>query len=186
MLQRALRALRKIGLGAPVKRHRKMRTRASLASALADFEKWRCENPGLPAWHAYAPDREVLSGKQANSTIGTCPKGKPFQESGLNEFNKLLALGLKADDICVDYGCGTLRVGQHVIRYIGPGCYWGFDIHGAYLEAGRNLMDGALIAEKRPHLRVISANTVTECASHQPSFVFFKQSDAARSPRRSE
>jgi len=54
--------------------------------------------------------------------------------SGRWAFSQLLSEGLKPDDVLVDYGCGTLRMGLHAIRYLAPGNYWGLDINEKVLK----------------------------------------------------
>ena len=92
--------------------------------------------------------------------------------SGKGFIEKLLALGLKPDDTCVDYGCGTLRLGIHAINYLQPGAYWGMDISEFLLEEGRRLIGDGLWVKKQPHLRVISAESVAEAAAAKPTMLF--------------
>jgi hypothetical protein len=78
--------------------------------------------------------------------------------------------GLKPQDTCVDYGCGTLRVGIHLIDYLNPGCYWGLEISDFLLREGRKLI-GDLSVEKRPNLRVISCQSIAEVAAMKPAML---------------
>ena len=100
--------------------------------------------------------------------------GKPRadESAGLGIFKMLKAFGLSEDAVCVDYGCGTLRVGLHAMRFLAPGAYWGLDISAFFLDQGRKLAGEKLIAEKKPNLRPISPATIAEAASHKPSIVF--------------
>src|SRR4029079_10091796 len=41
---------------------------------------------------------------------------------------RLLTYGIVPEERFVDYGCGTLRMGVHAIRFLERGRYWGFDI----------------------------------------------------------
>jgi SAM-dependent methyltransferase len=80
-------------------------------------------------------------------------------------------LGIRPDEVCVDYGCGTLRMGMHVIRFLNRGCYWGLDIDPDLLDQGRRLL-GPQLEIKAPVLRVISPATVREAASAKPTLLF--------------
>ena len=70
----------------------------------------------------------------------------------------------------MDYGCGTLRMGVHAIRFLERGRYWGFDIDQALLDEGARLI-GPEMEKKAPNLRVISASTVREAADAKPAFL---------------
>jgi predicted TPR repeat methyltransferase len=87
-------------------------------------------------------------------------------------YKRLLNNGLKPGDTCVDYGCGTLRVGQHIIDYLVPRAYWGLDISQYLLDEGRKLIGEQLWAEKEPQLRIISRESVAEAASAKPDMMF--------------
>jgi hypothetical protein len=95
-----------------------------------------------------------------------------FEESGEKRFRSIVRAGLKPDDIYVDYGCGTLRVGLHAINYLNPGNYWGMDIAETLLETGRDLIGETLMAEKKPNLRVITPEAVAEVAAQKPQLLF--------------
>src|SRR4029077_514861 len=79
--------------------------------------------------------------------------------------------GLSPDTVCVDYGCGTLRVGVHVIKYLRRATYWGLDIDEAFLDKGRELIGTQTDMEKAPQLRVISPASLAEVATAKPSFL---------------
>jgi len=90
----------------------------------------------------------------------------------MGAFNLLTKNGLTEDSVCVDYGCGTLRIGVHAIKYLERDAYWGFDLDEAFLDKGRELIGAQLYAEKAPHLRVISPASITEAAAAKPTFLF--------------
>jgi hypothetical protein len=62
-------------------------------------------------------------------------------------------------------------VGIHLINYLKPGNYWGFDAESV-LREGANLIGEHLIAEKIPHLRVISPESVAEVAAQKPCLIY--------------
>jgi cyclopropane fatty-acyl-phospholipid synthase-like methyltransferase len=71
----------------------------------------------------------------------------------------------------VDYGCGSLRLGRHLIKYLAPGNFWGLDITRRFIQEGLDVIDPAVLADKKPHLLVISAPVVEEVRRHRPEFV---------------
>jgi hypothetical protein len=98
-------------------------------------------------------------------------RDREFGVSGFNLFQTLVQFGLKPEDVCVDYGCGTLRIGIHLIRYLKPGGYWGMDVSEFFLDEGRRLLDELLLHEKRPNLRLISGASIAEAAAASPRMV---------------
>lgn len=68
----------------------------------------------------------------------------------------LVAQGLKPDHTLLDLGCGGFRAGVHLIGYLDPGNYYGFDINGDLMEAGyeRELNDDQRSRVPMENLRV--------------------------------
>ena len=130
------------------------------------FEEWRRQNPSKPFKEFFAErvERKLRDGRP-HPTLGGNLCRKEHGTSGRGYFKRLVKIGLKPDDVCVDYGCGTLRLGIHAINYLEPGAYWGMDVSEFLLEEGRRLIGDRLTAEKQPHLRVISADSVAEVAA---------------------
>lgn len=72
--------------------------------------------------------------------------------SSLWSFRMLMRQGLRKQDVLVDYGCGTMRIGIHAVRYLGKGAYWGLDVSETQLEEARLRVGPRLLAKKRPHI----------------------------------
>lgn len=66
--------------------------------------------------------------------------GGHWEELGQLQFNFLLQNGLKPHHSLLDIGCGTLRGGRHLIRYLEAGRYTGIDISAGALAYGRKLL----------------------------------------------
>ena len=137
------------------------------------FQEWLKRNPSkqFKDYFAETVKSKLESGK-GHATLGGRLLFDDYKVSGQGFFNRLLECGLKPGDACVDYGCGTLRVGLHVISYLGPGSYWGLDIADFLLDEGRKLIGDELWAEKRPQLRVISPQAVAEASAAKPAMLF--------------
>lgn len=150
------------------------RSTAEQSDLSYSFKQWQTLNPGQPFSAFYAQQAEVrIKAGEPHSTLGDKLKGgEPFESAGLRIFGMLKAFGLSEDAVCVDYGCGTLRIGLHAIRFLAPGAYWGLDVSGFFLDQGRKLVGEKLIAEKQPNLRLISPETLAEATSHKPNIVF--------------
>ena len=110
---------------------------------------------------------------RAHPTLGSkLTIGDP-SESGRRTFDLLVSrYHIESGDVCVEYGCGTLRVGRHAIAYLEPGHYWGLDIAQSFLDGGLALIDADVAAQKMPNLRVISELSVAETAAAKPKFLY--------------
>jgi hypothetical protein len=132
----------------------------------SNFEEWQSRNPSKPFKDFFAESvSSKLAGGKTHASLGGNLLRGTFGRSGSKSFRRLTENGLKTSDTCVDYGCGTLRIGIHAINYLGPGRYWGMDISDTLLKEGRALIGETLWEEKHPHLRVISAESVAEVAA---------------------
>lgn len=148
------------------------------------FRKWREDEPDAPYGKFYT--RQI---------VGKLHKGKPhttlggrgflkagtdpvawdqasFARRGVNKWQEIIALGLQPEMRCVDYGCGSLRLGQHAMRYLDAGNYYGLDVTDAFINAGLELVDPNLLRDKAPRFGTISAATLQEVREWKPDFIF--------------
>jgi SAM-dependent methyltransferase len=110
---------------------------------------------------------------RAHPTLGPNLSRESFGVSGQKTFPVLARrYSIGPDDTCVDYGCGTLRVGIHAIEYLNPCRYWGMDISELLLAQGAELIGSDLARRKSPNLRVISPASLAEAAAAKPKLVF--------------
>jgi len=77
-----------------------------------------------------------LTGEQVDKNIHRDCVGGMWDELGRLQFDFLIAEGLKPDMKFLDIGCGCLRGGVHLIRFLQPGNYFGLDINESLLQAG--------------------------------------------------
>ena len=145
----------------------KIFSRAKLAVQNYQFKLWQLRNPGatFKDYFAKIAKSDLARGRE-HPTLGV-----KIGTAGQWKIQGLVKYGLKPDDVCVDYGCGTLRMGVRAIRFLNRGCYWGLDIDQGLLDEGTRLI-GPELESKAPHLRVISPATVREAAEANPAFLF--------------
>jgi hypothetical protein len=140
----------------------------------AQYRLWKRRNQSasFKDYFAELAQKNIQSGR-THPTLGDNLAGEKFGVSGHQTFMLLTRrYGIQPGDICVDYGCGTLRVGVHAIEYLDPGCYWGLDISDFLLNEGRKLIGPSLEHSKAPNLRVISESSLREAVAAHPKLVF--------------
>lgn len=82
-----------------------------------------------------------------------------------------ISLGLQPHHVMVDYGCGSLRVGRHLVDYLEANKYWGLDVTDRFFDDGLALMDKQVKCCKRPQCRVINADSLAEVRAQRPDFI---------------
>lgn len=82
--------------------------------------------------------------------------GGLWDEIGCLQFEFLVARGLMPHHRLVDMGCGALRAGVHLVRYLEPGHYFGTDLNASLLEAGYEMeLRPAGLAERLPRSNLV-------------------------------
>jgi cyclopropane fatty-acyl-phospholipid synthase-like methyltransferase len=109
----------------------------------------------------------------SNNVAGTVPlhDTKSFASRGRELFEAIRALGLEPSHSVVDYGCGSLRVGQHFIRFLDSRNYIGLDVTDRFYLDGLSMLDRELLEAKQPGCEVISQRSLAATASRDPDFV---------------
>lgn len=65
------------------------------------------------------------------------------------------AQGLGSTDFCIEYGCGSLRIGEPIMRRLEPGHYIGLDVTDRFWENGIRRLGDAFVETYRPRLQRI-------------------------------
>ena len=94
--------------------------------------------------------REVAS-KLAGEGIFTGGPPELFESAGRLQLVTLLYEGLCPESRVLDVGCGCLRAGYWLIRFLDPDCYCGIESNQSMLDKGKEyLLDPELTRVKRP------------------------------------
>jgi hypothetical protein len=72
----------------------------------------------------------------------------------------------------IEYGCGSLRIGGHFVRFLEPGNFYGFDVIDGFFEMGKKLIGADLLAAKRPRLAVIAPDAIADAAAFGADHIF--------------
>lgn len=76
---------------------------------------------------------------------------RTFEDAGRRQFVSLLQAGLRPESRVLDLGCGVLRVGYWLIRFLEPDRYRGIEPVRDRVECGlRYILDPDEVARKRP------------------------------------
>lgn len=125
----------------------------------------RKKNPNL-TYAQYQTDMELASIRKGNDHATLGPKLRKYAnwwEAGTTTFNRIQRLAaLRADHKLLDYGCGSLRIGGHFIRFLNPDAYLGLDVTSGFFEMGQELLGREMMAEKRPRFAVISEEALRD------------------------
>lgn len=148
------------------------------------YRRWKSANPNGTFADFYVADAEEKIRKgRSHATLGvrSWAQGRAgpvewdqstFPQRGGENWQQFVELGLQPSMRCVDYGCGSLRLGQHAIRYLNDGNYWGIDISDAFYCEGLKLLRADLLAQKRPRFGVIADPLLAEIRAWAPDFIF--------------
>lgn len=149
------------------------------------FRSWKRRNPGRPFSDFYVDEvAATLDKGKGHPTLGArgfVPASplavewtyESFASRGERQWNYYARVtALSPDARCVDFGCGSLRIGQHAIRQLYPGNYWGLDVTDAFVKTGLNLIDPALLETKRPNFSIIADDSIEVVRAWQPKALF--------------
>ncbi|MEO8327223.1 MAG: hypothetical protein ABI618_15335 [Nitrospirota bacterium] len=93
------------------------------------------------------------------------------QQHGRFAFMQIVELGLQPHHVCVDYGCGSLRVGQHLIGYLQPNRYWGLEVTDRFFQNGLDQLQDGIHQAKTPHLGIIQEPLLQRVALLKPDYL---------------
>jgi len=72
-----------------------------------------------------------------------------FTKVGRYTLESLQRCGMTPDSNLIDIGCGALRLGYWLVRYLGPGRYFGLEPSKRYVEIGLRIAIGPELAEEK-------------------------------------
>ena len=132
-----------------------------LARAEGRFAAWQRKNPDGDHGDYYA---EVIAGRigEGRAHGSLAPDQSQLDEwlvFGREKQQFLIERGLLPEHVVVDFGCGSLRLGIHLMEYLHYGHYWGLDVTRTFIDIGMDLIGADRIAERAPHLYSIDAGS---------------------------
>ena len=98
-----------------------------------------------------------LSSNKNHPTLGV-----NIRENGLGLYKHITnRFNIKKNSIILDYGCGSLRLGQHFIKYLNKENYIGLDITDHFYNLGKKRIDIKLLKIKQPIFDIISDESLS-------------------------
>ena len=97
--------------------------------------------------------------------------GGGWNETGPMQLERLKRYGMRPEHTLFDFGCGTLRGGQHLITYLNPNNYFGNDISAEILNEARKLIKKQELDVKNPHLFLTNNLLFDEVAGKQFDYI---------------
>ena len=161
-------------MGAPID------DKADIEAFDAKVAKWIEDNPNkrFSDYSEHMLARHLELGR-AHASLGTnLNSGKDWTADGKAPFKALCDFltsstnmeTLPRNFIVCDYGCGTLRLGWHLMQHLYMGGYCGLDLSDRIIDFGRRECE-SLIAEKAPLLGSFK-DTLPQAAALNPDLVF--------------
>jgi SAM-dependent methyltransferase len=143
------------------------RSQRSFVTLQKAFEEAKKRNPKL-SFSQFNAARVLSKIQRGEATAQLGPKllrEGEWWEAGRSSFEMYRSkFSIAPNSRVIDYGCGTLRIGGHFIRYLDPNCYFGLELLQEFTEIGRNLIGEALVREKSPRFGVINNEADIEAA----------------------
>lgn len=173
--------------------HRRLVSKTVLRSPVANrfstwladrrYRRWQRAHPGQPFSDYYVDHvRGTIDEGKSHPTLGKIGfygdvgtdvawDRQSFASRGRGNWAIYRNAGLTHDMKLVDFGCGSLRLGQHAIAFLEANRYWGLDVAPTFIDQGLDLIDPALVADKRPRLSVIDDKTIEDVRAWRPDFI---------------
>jgi SAM-dependent methyltransferase len=104
------------------------------------------------AYYGAVVDDLVVQGKA--TAVGNVDS-RGWRQIGKLQFDFLKLHGLQPQDRILEIGCGNLRAGWHLIRYLEPGNYYGIDISQQVLFAAQQTVIDRGLMDRRPYLVLV-------------------------------
>lgn len=137
------------------------------------YARWLAVHPDGSYAQFYVEEtrRQIDAGMMTYSNIGLDVDVGFMKKRAQGILEAFRRAGCQPHHVVVDYGCGSLWIGEAFMDYLDPGNYVGLDVtDGFYAEALTRFPEG-YIAVRRPMLRVISQDSLREVRDRRPDFV---------------
>lgn len=138
------------------------------------FARWLADNPGGTYGQFYAADaRRRIDAGAAHVTLGVTSVDRDEAAARAQRvLGDLKRAGCRPEHVVVDYGCGSLWIGEAFMDYLEPGNYVGLDVSDVFFAEGLARLPAEFVARKRPSVRVIDDVALRDVQARKPDFIF--------------
>ncbi|QQE11249.1 class I SAM-dependent methyltransferase [Planctomycetota bacterium] len=142
--------------------------------SIKTFKQWQQDNPEgtFDQYYVYRVTEKLKIRDGDHPTLTLASTIKNDETSGESIFRFLIEHGLKSHHRVVDYGCGSLRVGRHLIPFLEPRSYYGLDVTDTFYSAGLVQIDSQIVAKRQPQLDLVDGNLVDQLQEDPPDYIF--------------
>jgi len=110
--------------------------------------------------------RHLAEGR-VHRTLGSNPEA-----DDLEDLNALISMGLQRFHRVVDFGCGSLRLGRHLISFLDQGYYWGLDVTDKFFTIGLDhWCPNRIRLPSHARFNVLSPSAIAAAAEIAPDIV---------------
>ena len=136
---------------------RDLRDRRNFRAWQAALAGWRAAHPGgdCAQFYAWYARERLRTGRHLPQTLGSHVNQRFQRRRALAMRELLVGLGLRPGHAVLDYGCGSLWIGEALIEYLDAGRYIGLDVVEDFWREALDRLDPALVAAKRPNLGLL-------------------------------
>jgi hypothetical protein len=137
------------------------------------FARWLADNPGGSYGQFYAADaRRRIDDGDAHATLGIASVDREAVTARAQRvLNNFKQAGCEPQHVVVDYGCGSLWIGEVFMGYLQPSNYVGLDVSDTFFAERLARLPVDFVAQRRPTLRVISDAVLREVQERKPDFI---------------
>jgi hypothetical protein len=142
------------------------------------YRRWVARHPGGSFAQCYAHGaRERLAHatvkcrRRLPLTLGNDLDPIPARARAESLLSRLKWMGCRPDHLVIDFGCGSLWVGEVLMRYLDPGRYLGMDVVDFFYIEARQRLEPAVLQERQPAFDVISVDSLARGRARNPDFI---------------
>ncbi len=138
-----------------------------------EYLRWLADHAGGSYAQFYVQEtrRQIDAGMMTQGNIGLDVDVDRMKRRAQRLLEAFQRAGCRPQHVVVDYGCGSLWIGEAFMDYLDPGNYVGLDVADEFYREALTRFPEGYVAERRPMLRVISPDSLQEVRARKPDFI---------------